>query len=69
MYRVIEQVRQCKHCGTSMQEQPPRGYAENPYCGNCLNERLVSAHRSAAPAEWVREGSYLVLKPIARTAA
>lgn len=36
---ILELVRRCHHCAREM-NSPSHEYAQNPYCGVCLDERL-----------------------------
>ena len=46
----------CRYC-KRMFRCTPQGYAENPWCGGCLHERLAKAAAEAGPVEWVHLGN------------
>jgi hypothetical protein len=54
---IRERIRRCKHCRTAMGASA-LSYDENPYCVNCLRERV----RAATPAgtlSWRIRGHYI----------
>lgn len=54
---MIESIRRCPHC---KQESiaDAREWTENPYCHECVEERLAAAASLAPPFRWVAEGNY-----------
>lgn len=43
--KLFQVIYRCKYCGSDMTKRA-RYYAENPYCSECLNERLANAQEA-----------------------
>ncbi len=50
-------VRRCVHCKKEMQMQES-AYSQNPYCTDCLPERLREASENRKDYEWESRGDY-----------
>jgi hypothetical protein len=47
MIRIVEVVRRCQYCGSDMTDSVSSiGYAQNPFCAGCLDERVSRARRA-----------------------
>jgi hypothetical protein len=65
----VEAVRRCRYCGNDMTDTvPAESYRENPYCGECLAERLREADEAIGPTRVVRSGHYVSYVPVSGTA-
>jgi hypothetical protein len=55
---VLIRVQRCHYCRREMANNPLE-YAENPFCTQCLEERMAAA---APPGgvTWRKEGNYLI---------
>lgn len=53
----MHEVRFCRYCSREMRCSTA-SYAENPFCAECLHERMAKA--SNPPVNWRLEGDYLV---------
>ncbi len=52
---ILERLRRCKYCGSDMTDKySPEGYASNPFCDDCFNERV---QKGALP----RKGRFVLI--------
>lgn len=65
MIHMLEVMRRCKHCKREMRVSL-REYDENPFCQECLPERLEKSSAGLAPRRWQGDCGYLTLVPIER---
>ena len=54
-----QRIHRCSFCGEEV-ETSSLGYAENPFCVGCLNERIGEAAQSTSTLSWRQRGDYLV---------
>lgn len=56
---LMEVIRRCPYCKRESTDDP-MSFAENPFCNDCLNERIAAALANSRPiVGWVTEGSYI----------
>ena len=53
-----EQIQRCSFCGREVRTAA-LSFAENPYCTECLPERIAEAGRGAILISWRGSGDYL----------
>ena len=59
MVAVIEKVRHCRYCDRDMTEKVSAlSYAENPFCQDCLEERVSKSPGAPANETAVLVGKY-----------
>ena len=63
---MLEKIARCHHCGREM-TVGPLAAIENPYCSQCLHERLASHSSWNGPMVVREHGHYLELVPGAKT--
>jgi hypothetical protein len=57
---MLERIRRCRYCGTEVTASA-LSFEENPYCVECLGERLSRATGDAGKyASWSISGDYAV---------
>jgi len=60
----VEAVRRCRYCKRDMTTTGSAdSYQQNPYCSECLRERLEKANNSLVPTKWIQNGHYISLAP------
>lgn len=57
MKTMLEFVRRCPHCNRTA-TTTSREWDENPYCGQCIDDRLKTAARLLGPTRLVYFGDY-----------
>jgi hypothetical protein len=58
--QMLERVKTCKFCGLEMHVSA-LSYAENPFCGGCLDERQRLGRGERGYLSWRTEGDYFVV--------
>ena len=56
-----ELVRCCKYCKQDMRKTRASEWIENPFCNNCLQQRLQI--NKLVPGNWETDGTYLTFQP------
>lgn len=54
-----ERLRRCLYCRVEMMDVSSLSYEQNPYCGNCLADRMKLASAKSPFASWKQAGDYL----------
>jgi hypothetical protein len=54
-----ERIRKCRFCGLEVVSSA-LGYAENPYCANCLAERAADSTKNLELISWNTSGDYFI---------
>jgi hypothetical protein len=60
-----ERIRKCRFCGQEVVSSA-LGYAENPYCANCLSERVAESKKNLELTTWLASGDYFVPTKLAQ---
>jgi hypothetical protein len=55
---ILERVKHCSFCGRSV-EDSVLGHRENPFCPECLPERMADARRKLGRIGWKVDGDYI----------
>jgi hypothetical protein len=61
--RLLQKIHRCPYCKRE-NKVSASSFAENPFCNQCLNERLEKASLGAGPFEIVSDGHYIRRVPI-----
>lgn len=62
---ILETVRRCKHCNLDVTDSiDARSFLSNPFCSNCVNDRLERANAAMGATTWVEVGHYVKLVPV-----
>ncbi len=65
---VFEQIRRCRYCNSEMTDIVSAiGYAQNPFCHGCLDERIKNAPRAPENEVVVQIGRYFHFIPVVQT--
>ncbi len=56
---LTERLRRCLCCRAEMMDVSSLSYEQNPYCGNCLTDRMGRASAKFPFASWKQSGDYL----------
>ncbi len=68
--QILERIRRCKHCDRDVTNQiGALAYAENPYCQECLPDRIRIAAEKSGPKEIRYVGGYMFASPVSRKLA
>lgn len=66
---ILQVLRRCKYCNSDMtKEVSAIGYAQNPYCDGCLDERVSRAPRAGEDEQAVLVGRYFHFTPESKKA-
>ncbi len=57
MMQILEVIRRCPYCKRESTVSP-QSYSENPFCDECLNERVENASSKLGPITYRKSGSY-----------
>jgi uncharacterized paraquat-inducible protein A len=55
---MLERIQRCRFCGREI-AAPALSYEENPYCTECLGERLAQGGAAEGYVSWTVSGDYL----------
>jgi hypothetical protein len=55
---ILARIQRCRYCRREM-SSPPLDYQQNPFCANCLRERVSNA-TPAGRVRWRKEGDYII---------
>ena len=55
---TLECIQRCEFCGRELKVSA-LSFAENPYCMECLPERIAAATASSTFRSWTLSGEYL----------
>lgn len=64
--KMLELIRRCPYCRRESNVSAD-SYAENPYCSQCLTERLQKAKENLGPVEFKTFGQYTRIIPVSQT--
>jgi len=62
--KFLERIQKCKHCGGEI-NRSSMSFLENPYCNECLAERVGSNLVFPGEVRWRAVGHYMELIPSA----
>ena len=58
--RKVNALAFCQFCGRR-RRGPSRGWEENPFCNQCLHERVALAIERRGPVTTIRDGRYIIV--------
>lgn len=64
---MLQRVHRCPHCGLERSEGAQER-TENPWCAQCLGERVENAVKERGPVRLEQRGHYTEIIPERRTA-